>query len=43
VLDARRLGLGVHVDEAAIAAVDVEPGDGQRAIEEMRSAGAEVS
>jgi len=43
VLDARRLGLDVHVEEAAIRAVDVEPGDGQRAIDEMRSAGADVS
>jgi nicotinamidase/pyrazinamidase len=42
VLDARRLGLDVHVDEAAIAAVDVEPGDGERAIDEMRAAGATV-
>jgi nicotinamidase/pyrazinamidase len=42
VLDARRLGLGVLVDEAAIAAVDVEPGDGERAIDEMRAAGATV-
>jgi nicotinamidase/pyrazinamidase len=42
VLDARRLGLDVHVDESAIRAVDLEPGDGQRAIEQMRSAGADV-
>ena len=43
VLDARRLGLGVHVDEGAVRAVDVQPGDGPRAIDAMRSAGADVS
>jgi nicotinamidase/pyrazinamidase len=43
VLDARRLGFGVDVDESAIRAVDVERGDGARAIAEMRSAGAHVS
>jgi nicotinamidase/pyrazinamidase len=43
VLDARRLGIGVDVDASAIRAVDVEPGDGERAIDEMRAAGARVS
>jgi nicotinamidase-related amidase len=43
VLDARALGLGVEVDPAAIAAVDVEPGDGQRAIDAMLAAGATLS
>jgi nicotinamidase/pyrazinamidase len=43
VLDARALGLDVHVDESAVRAVDVKPGDGQRAIDEMRAAGADVS
>jgi nicotinamidase/pyrazinamidase len=43
VLDARRLGFDVDVDESAIRAVDVEPGDGKRAIDEMRAAGASVS
>jgi hypothetical protein len=42
VLDARRLGLGVRVDESAIRAVDVERGDGERAIDAMRAAGADV-
>ena len=43
VLDARRLGFEVDVDAAGIRAVDVEPGDGQRAIDEMTAAGARVS
>ncbi len=42
VLDARRLGIDVDVDAAAIRAVDVQPGDGERAIAEMRAAGADV-
>jgi nicotinamidase/pyrazinamidase len=42
VLDARRLGLEVDVDASAIRAVDVQPGDGERAIAEMESAGARV-
>jgi nicotinamidase/pyrazinamidase len=40
VLDARRLGLEVTVVEDAIRAVNVEPGDGERALETMRAAGA---
>jgi hypothetical protein len=43
VLGARRLGYEVEVDSAAIRAVDREPGDGERAIEAMRAAGAAVS
>jgi nicotinamidase/pyrazinamidase len=42
VLDARALGFDVDVDESAIRAVDVEAGDGQQAIDEMRAAGARV-
>jgi nicotinamidase/pyrazinamidase len=42
VLDARRLGFEVAVDAGAIRAVDVNPGDGERAIEAMRAAGATV-
>jgi nicotinamidase/pyrazinamidase len=42
VLDARRLGFDVTVDEDAVRAVDVSPGDGERAIDEMRAAGATV-
>jgi nicotinamidase/pyrazinamidase len=40
VLDARRLGVEVTVIEDAIRAVNVEPGDGQRALDAMREAGA---
>ena len=41
VLDARRIAeLDVHVILGATRAVDVQPGDGTRALEEMRAAGA---
>ena len=41
VLDARRIaGLPVHVILNATRAVDVQPGDGARALEDMRAAGA---
>jgi len=43
VLDARRAGFDVVVLEDAIGAVEVAPGDGERALEEMREAGAAVS
>ena len=43
VLDALRLGYEVEVDFEAIRAVDVEPGDGERALEEMRAAGARIT
>lgn len=42
VLDARAHGLSVQVVEDAVRAVDVAPGDGQRALDEMRAAGADV-
>ena len=42
VLDALREGFDVVVVEDAIRAVNVNEGDGQRALEEMRSAGAKV-
>lgn len=42
VLDALRAGFDVDVLESAVAAVDVEPGDGARALEEMRAAGARL-
>jgi len=42
VLDARREGFEVHVVEPAVRAVEVEPGDGERAIEAMRQAGARI-
>ena len=38
-LDAARLGFETHVLTDAIAAVDLEPGDGDRALEEMRDSG----
>jgi nicotinamidase/pyrazinamidase len=41
VLDALKLGLKVKLVENATRAVDVTPGDGERAKEEMRQAGAE--
>jgi nicotinamidase/pyrazinamidase len=42
VLDARTLGFPVDVVEDAIRAVDLDPGDGDRAIARMRNAGAEI-
>jgi nicotinamidase/pyrazinamidase len=41
-LDARRLGFEVTVIEDATRAVNVEPGDGERALEEMKAAGARL-
>ena len=43
VLDARQRGLDATVLSDAIRAVDLEPGDGDRAVEEMRAAGARIS
>jgi nicotinamidase/pyrazinamidase len=40
VLDAVRHGIDVTVLTDAIRAVDVQPGDGARALDEMRNAGA---
>jgi nicotinamidase/pyrazinamidase len=42
VLDARKDGFRVRALENAMRAVELKPGDGQRAIEEMRKAGAEI-
>jgi nicotinamidase/pyrazinamidase len=42
VLDARRAGLEVTVLTDAIAGIDVNAGDSQQALDEMRAAGAEV-
>lgn len=42
VLDALGLGFQVTVVEDAVGGVDVEPGDSERAIEEMRAAGADL-
>lgn len=43
VLDARREGFDVVVLEDGIGAVDVNPGDGERALDDMRDAGAVVA
>jgi nicotinamidase-related amidase len=43
VLDALREGFDVTVLREAIRAVDVQPGDGERALEEMRAAGATIA
>lgn len=42
-LDALREGFEVTVLEDCIGAVDVNPGDGERALEEMRAAGAKLA
>jgi nicotinamidase/pyrazinamidase len=41
-LDARRAGLAVTVHRGATRAVEVQPGDGERAVDELRAAGVEV-
>ena len=42
-LDALRAGFEVTVDREGIRAVEVEPGDGQRALDEVRDAGASLA
>jgi len=42
VLDARRLGIDVTVVTDAVRAINVQPGDGERALQEMQAAGAEL-
>jgi nicotinamidase/pyrazinamidase len=42
-LDALRLGFSVSVDRDAVRGVEVEPGDSERALDELRAAGAAVS
>ena len=42
-LDALGLGFGVTVDRAAVRGVEVEPGDSERALDEIRAAGGSVS
>lgn len=42
VLDARRHGFEVEVMQDAVRAVNVEPGDGERALAEMRREGADL-
>ena len=41
-LDALAAGLDVSVIRRAVRAVDLEPGDGERALEEIRAAGGEI-
>jgi nicotinamidase/pyrazinamidase len=41
-LDALRHGFSVHVDPTAVRGVEVEQGDSERALEELRAAGATV-
>ena len=41
--DALREGFGVRVDPAAVRGVEVEPGDSERALDELRAAGARVA
>jgi nicotinamidase/pyrazinamidase len=41
-LDAKRAGFDVFVHRAATRAVEVQPGDAERAMEELRAAGVEV-
>ena len=42
-LDALREGFAVRVDRAGVRGVDVEPGDAERALEELAAAGATVA
>ena len=42
-LDALGEGFSVTVDSAAIRGIDVEPGDSERALEQVRAAGASVA
>ena len=41
-LDARRAGFDVTVDRAGVRGIDVQPGDSDRALDELRTAGATV-
>jgi nicotinamidase/pyrazinamidase len=41
--DALREGFGVEIDREGIRGIDVEPGDSERALDELRAAGARVS
>ena len=42
-LDALRDGFGVTVDSTAVRAVELQPGDGERALEEVRAAGGSIA
>ena len=41
-LDARRAGFDVVLHRGATRAIDVQPGDADRALEELREAGVEI-
>ena len=41
--DALREGFRVAIDRAGVRGIDVEPGDSERALDELRAAGAEVT
>jgi nicotinamidase/pyrazinamidase len=41
--DALREGFDVTIDRAGIRGIDVEPGDSERALDELRTAGAQVT
>jgi nicotinamidase/pyrazinamidase len=41
-LDALRHGFNVTVDSTAARGVDVQPGDSERALDELRAAGAAI-
>ena len=42
-LDGLRAGFGVTVDSNAVRAVELEPGDGERALEAVRTAGGSIA
>lgn len=42
-LDALHAGFGVEVDEAGVRGIDVDPGDVERALDEIRAAGGAVT
>jgi len=42
-LDALRRGLGVTVDSTAVRPVELQPGDGERALEQVRAAGGSIA
>ena len=41
-LEALHKGFAVHLDRAGVRGIDVEPGDSERALEELRAAGASI-